>query len=63
VTDAINAQEEEFGAERLADLVRAHAHLAPSELIAEMMRAVTDFAGEGIHFDDVTMVALKRNAV
>jgi len=63
VTDAINAQEEEFGAERLADLVRAHAHLAPSELIAEIMRAVTDFAGEGVHFDDVTMVALKRNAV
>jgi len=61
VTDAINAQEEEFGTERLADLVSAHAHQTPAELIAEITRAVTDFAGEGIHFDDVTMVALKRD--
>lgn len=60
VTDAINAQEEEFGVERLADLVVTHAHLAPDALVAEIMRAVTEFAGEGVHFDDVTMVALKR---
>lgn len=60
VTDAINAQEEEFGVERLADWVAAHAHLAPNALVAEIMRAVTEFAGEGVHFDDVTMVALKR---
>ncbi|MCX7839243.1 MAG: SpoIIE family protein phosphatase [Anaerolineae bacterium] len=60
VTDALNAQEEEFGEERLADLVATHAHLAPDALIAEIARAVTEFAGEGVHFDDVTMVALKR---
>lgn len=60
VTDAINAQEEEFGVERLADLVAAHAHLTPEALVAEIMRALTEFAGEGVHFDDVTLVALKR---
>lgn len=60
VTDAINAAEEEFGAERLADLVAAHAHLSPDALIAEIARAVSDYAGEGVHFDDLTMVALKR---
>jgi serine phosphatase RsbU (regulator of sigma subunit)/putative methionine-R-sulfoxide reductase with GAF domain len=60
VTDAINASEEEFGAERLADLVAANAHLAAEPLIDEIKRAVTDFAGEGVRFDDLTMVALKR---
>jgi hypothetical protein len=29
-------------------------------LIDEIKRAVTEFAGEGVHFDDLTMVALKR---
>jgi serine phosphatase RsbU (regulator of sigma subunit)/putative methionine-R-sulfoxide reductase with GAF domain len=62
VTDAINTSEEEFGAERLADLVACNAHLAPDALIDEIARAVTDFAGEGAHFDDLTMIALKRAA-
>jgi serine phosphatase RsbU (regulator of sigma subunit) len=60
VTDAINANEEEFGTERLADLVISNAHLAPDALLDEIKRAVADFAGEGIHFDDLTMIALKR---
>jgi sigma-B regulation protein RsbU (phosphoserine phosphatase) len=60
VTDAINADEEEFGAEQLADLVVSNAHLAPDALIAEITRAVTEFAGEGVHFDDLTMIALNR---
>ena len=60
VTDAINAQEEEFGTERLANLVASNAQLAPDALIDEIKRAVTEFAGEGVHFDDLTMIALKR---
>ena len=60
VTDAIDAQEEEFGTERLADLVAANVHLAPDALIEEIKRAVTAFAGEGVHFDDLTMIAVKR---
>ncbi|MBI5650964.1 MAG: serine/threonine-protein phosphatase [Chloroflexi bacterium] len=62
VTDAINADEEEFGADRLADLVAANAHLNVDALVEEINRAVTEFAGEGVHFDDVTMVAVKRTA-
>ncbi len=60
VTDAINAQEEEFGEDRLADLVVANAHLSVEGLVDEIKQAVTDFAGEGVRFDDVTMIALKR---
>jgi len=60
VTDAINPAEEEFGAERLADLVACNAHLAPDALLDEIQRAVAEHAGEGVHFDDLTMIALKR---
>ncbi len=62
VTDAINSREEEFGAERLADLVSANAHLSVEGLVDEITRALTEYAGEGVRFDDVTMIALKRNA-
>jgi serine phosphatase RsbU (regulator of sigma subunit)/putative methionine-R-sulfoxide reductase with GAF domain len=60
VTDAINMQEEEFGAERLAALVMSNAHLNADALIDEIARALADFAGEGVRFDDVTMVVVKR---
>ena len=60
VTDAINSREEEFGMDRLADLVMTNAHQPVECIVDEITRAVTEFAGEGIHFDDVTMVALKR---
>ncbi|MDE3090383.1 MAG: SpoIIE family protein phosphatase, partial [Chloroflexota bacterium] len=60
VTDAFNAQEEEFGAARLADLVGEQAHLSVERMTEEIVRALKDFAGEGVQFDDVTMVALKR---
>ncbi len=60
VTDAINAREEEFGTDRLANLVMTNAHQPVECIVDEITRAVTEFAGEGIYFDDVTMVALKR---
>jgi len=60
VTDAVNPREEEFGVDRLAEVVVSNAHLSVEGLVDEIMRAVTDFAGEGVRFDDVTMVALKR---
>jgi sigma-B regulation protein RsbU (phosphoserine phosphatase) len=62
VTDAINADEEEFGAERLADLVVSNAQMNPDHMIEEIKRALGEFAGEGVHFDDVTMVVIKRVA-
>lgn len=60
VTDAINEREEEFGDERLADLVMVNAHKSADELIDEIKRAVTEYAGEHVYFDDLTMIALKR---
>ncbi len=60
VTDAINAREEEFGAERLADLIRANAQSGAEEIVRAVRGAVAEFAGEGAPFDDLTMVVVKR---
>ena len=59
-TDAINAQEEEFSADRLAELVALNARTSPDEMVASIIRSLADFAGEGVRFDDVTLVGIKR---
>ena len=61
LTDAINPGEEEFGMERLIDVFVNAARQNSSEIIDALKRAVYDFAGDGIHYDDVTMIVLKRN--
>jgi sigma-B regulation protein RsbU (phosphoserine phosphatase) len=60
VTEAIDTQQEQFGMERLAEIVAAYADDGPTAITNKVMQALTDFAGEGVQFDDVTMVALKR---
>lgn len=60
VTDALNADEQEFGMERLADLLAEHQALPAEDLIAEILRAVDEFSAGVPQFDDVTMVAVKR---
>jgi sigma-B regulation protein RsbU (phosphoserine phosphatase) len=60
ITEAINAQEEDFGVERLADLVIENAHKPADEMINEIKQGVINFAGDGAQFDDLTMVAVKR---
>jgi serine phosphatase RsbU (regulator of sigma subunit) len=60
VTDAINSQEEEFGVGRLTDLLAANAHRTPDDVVEEIKRALNEFSGESVQFDDVTLIALKR---
>ncbi len=62
ITEAINAQEEDFGVERLADIVIENAHKSAEVMIDEIKQAVSNFAGDGAQFDDLTMVAVKRVA-
>lgn len=60
ITEAINAQEEDFGVERLADLVIENADKPAEAMVDEIKKAVLNFAGDGAQFDDLTMVAVKR---
>jgi sigma-B regulation protein RsbU (phosphoserine phosphatase) len=60
VTEAIDAQEKEFGAERLGDLFAANAHRPVQEIVDAIVDAVTTFTGDNTPFDDVTLMVVKR---
>ena len=55
-----NAQEEQFGAARLEEAIRAARHLPPKEIISKMYGAVVEFSGGTKQQDDLTAVIIKR---
>jgi serine phosphatase RsbU (regulator of sigma subunit) len=55
-----NEQGEQFGAERLEQVVRASSHLPPNEIISTIYGAVVEFSGGTTQQDDVTAVIVKR---
>lgn len=59
VTEVINLSNEEFGQERLAELVQQHADRSAPDLLHAVRQAVGVFGGDRPLVDDVTMVALK----
>lgn len=60
VKEAINAQEEEFGMERLSEAFRAAASLGAEAVVKRVQEAVEDFTGEGPQMDDVTIVVIEK---
>jgi len=58
VWEAENAQGEQFGKERLKDLLRNSAHLSPRSLLNTITEAVDDFRKEVPLADDITLVAV-----
>jgi len=62
VIEAINDREEEFGTDRLAELVSARRSLPAPALVGEINRAVSEFTGPQPQFDDWTLLVLKCEA-
>ena len=62
ITEACNASEEEFGEERLDELLARRADAEVPGLIAEVVGAVEEFAGGVAQFDDMTCLALRMNS-
>ena len=58
VTEAQNENGEEFGEERLQELLLTNANLSAAELREKIIAAVTEF-GNGRFYDDVTLLVLK----
>ncbi len=52
ITEAMNAQRELFGDERLATVLRANSHRAPNEIVTAVLAAVGEFAGDTAQSDD-----------
>ena len=60
VTEAENAEGDEFGEERLKQILTDFAEGSTDALVDEVTRAVSEFCGKNPPSDDVTLVALKR---
>lgn len=60
VTDAQNAEGEEFGESRLIDVLREPAPPGAGALIDRIFAAIDDFAGDAAQFDDITLLVARR---
>jgi sigma-B regulation protein RsbU (phosphoserine phosphatase) len=60
ITEVINTDEEEFGEERLEELVIRYRDLSAQMIADRILEDVTEFAGEQDLFDDATLVIVKR---
>lgn len=58
--DTTNAETENFGEERLIDILRKVKHLSPKEITYSIVDELIKFSKNGIYTDDKTMVVLKR---
>jgi phosphoserine phosphatase RsbU/P len=62
VTEAQDADGEEFGEERLLDLVRASNGRSAADLVAGVFEAIDAFASDTPQYDDITLLVLERCA-
>jgi len=61
VTEALNLGEEEFGEERLKELLRRVAHLPVGDMSVEISRELREWIGEAAQYDDLTFIVMKVN--
>jgi len=62
LTDAISPEGEEFGEEKLLDLVNKNINLMPDELSEFIFNAIKDFSGDYPNRDDMTLIILRRHS-
>jgi sigma-B regulation protein RsbU (phosphoserine phosphatase) len=61
VSEASNALREEFGLERMQQLLLKHCKRSASEMMTELKQAVHAFTGDAPPFDDLTVLIIKRS--
>ena len=60
VKEAINADEEEFGMERMSEAFRRAAPLGAEAVLTQMQEELKLFTGEGPQMDDITLVVVEK---
>lgn len=60
ITEAMNEQEEEYGEERLYNLIERKSDLASNQLAEEILKDVKNFSSVVPQSDDITMMIIKR---
>ena len=63
ITEAIAADDEPFGVERLIGTAQASRALPAAQIVSAITDALAAFVGDRQPFDDVTLVVIKREAV
>jgi phosphoserine phosphatase RsbU/P len=59
ITEANNSSEDEYGTQRLLDLVTRERHLPAQEIVQAVMSSVDAFSRGGTHEDDRVILILK----
>ena len=59
ITEAMNAQDEEFGETRLVQLLKENTHLSAEAIMQKILSDIQDFVGDATQHDDMTMITLK----
>lgn len=60
VTEAMNEQYDQYGEERLRDLIHANSSASPGEILRALRDALAGFVGSHPQSDDITIVIAKR---
>lgn len=60
VREAVDADEEEFGMERMSETFRLAAPLGAESILKRMQQELRQFTGEGPQMDDITLVAIEK---
>ena len=60
IPEATNEQEEMFGTGRMLDALNQEPNASPEKLLSNVMTSVNAFVGSASQFDDMTMLAMKR---
>ncbi|OGU71246.1 MAG: hypothetical protein A2V93_12775 [Ignavibacteria bacterium RBG_16_34_14] len=61
ITEAMNNTEEEFGEQRLIDLILQNRNESPLKLIEIIIKNIQEFSGNQSQMDDITLVIIKRD--
>jgi sigma-B regulation protein RsbU (phosphoserine phosphatase) len=59
ITEAPNASGDQWGLERLENLLRSYGQMAPTEMVEQILTEVSDFADGEPQHDDITLVVMK----
>ncbi|MGZ4787433.1 MAG: SpoIIE family protein phosphatase [Terriglobales bacterium] len=59
ITEACNADDEEFGYERVAACVAKNRHKSAEQIIEAVLAEVKDYSRDGVHIDDRVLMVLK----
>jgi serine phosphatase RsbU (regulator of sigma subunit) len=60
LTDTVDAQENDFGLDRVKRVVLEHRHGPADEIVAALEQAMDDYTGSALPFDDTALLVIRR---